>query len=128
TTANYWADPKTGVSYNLQIQIPQAKTTAIEDLKNVPVASKNGDGLLLRNLATVAPGTAVGQYERYNMARVISITANIHGSDLGTVAAQIERKLGEVGAPPPKTNVAVRGQITPLRELAEGFRSGLLVA
>jgi multidrug efflux pump subunit AcrB len=128
TTANYWADPKSGVSYNLQIQIPQSTTTTIEDLKNVPVAAKNGDALLLRNLASVAPGTAIGQYERYNMARVISITANIHGSDLGTVAAEIQRKIDEIGAPPPKTNVALRGQIVPLRELLDGFRSGLLVA
>jgi multidrug efflux pump subunit AcrB len=62
------------------------------------------------------------------MARVISITANIHGSDLGTVAQQINQKLSEIGAAPPKTNVAVRGQIVPLSELLDGFRSGLIVA
>ena len=128
TTANYWADPKSGVAYNLQIQIPQSKTTSIEDLKNVPVATKAGDAMLLRNLARITPGTAVGQYERYNMARVVSISANIHGSDLGTVAREIERKLAEAGAPPARTNVTLRGQIVPLRELIDGFRSGLLVA
>jgi multidrug efflux pump subunit AcrB len=127
TTANYWADAKTGVSYNLQVQLPQ-KTISIEDLQNVPIAGKRGDPLLLRNLAGVTRGTAIGQYERYNMARVISITANIHGSDLGTVAAEIERKLAEIGEPPAKTNVALRGQIVPLRELLGGFRSGLVVA
>ena len=84
--------------------------------------------MLLRNLASISPAPRSGQYERYNMARVISITANISGSDLGTVAAQIDRKLAEIGAPPPKTNVLVRGQIVPLRELLDGFRSGLLVA
>ncbi|MDQ3623902.1 MAG: efflux RND transporter permease subunit, partial [Verrucomicrobiota bacterium] len=128
TTANYWADPKSGVSYNLQIQIPQSKTTSLEDLKNVPVNSGNGHPMLLRSFASIAPGTAIGQYERYNMARVISMTANIHGADLGSVARQIERKLAEVGPPPPKTNVAVRGQVVPLNELLGGFRSGLLVA
>jgi multidrug efflux pump subunit AcrB len=84
--------------------------------------------LLLRNVASVAPGTAVGQYERYNMARVVSITANIHGSDLGHVSEEISRAITEVGAAPPKTNVAVRGQIVPLHELLNGFRSGLLIA
>ena len=128
TTPNYWADPKSGVSYNLQIQIPQAKTTTIEDLKNFPISAEKGPAMLLRNLANITPGATVGQYERYNMARVISITANIFGSDLGTVAARIDRKLAEVGAPPPKTNVLVRGQVVPLRELLDGFRSGLFVA
>src|SRR5882672_1572281 len=70
TVANFWADPVSGVSYNLQVQIPQAKTTTIEDLKNVPVNAGGGKSQLLRNVASVAPGTAVGQYERYNMARV----------------------------------------------------------
>jgi len=128
TVANFWADPKSGVSYNLQVQIPQAKTTSLEDLKNVPVSAGNGKSVLLRNIATVTPGTAVGQYERYNMARVVSITANIHGADLGTVAKQIERAIADAGTPPPKTSVALRGQVVPLREVLGGFRTGLVVA
>jgi multidrug efflux pump subunit AcrB len=127
TVANFWADPKSGVSYNLQVQIPQARTSSVEDLKNVPVSSSNGKSVLLRNIASVAPGTAIGQYERYNMARVVSITANIHGAALGTVAKEIERAIADAGAPPPKTNVALRGQVVPLREILGGFRSGLLV-
>jgi multidrug efflux pump subunit AcrB len=128
TVANFWADPGSGVSYNLQVQIPQAKTTSLDDLRNVPVIGTGGKNVLLRNIASVTPGSAVGQYERYNMARVVSITANIHGSNLGSVAKQINQVLTEVGAPPAKTNVAVRGQTVPLTELLGGFQSGLLIA
>jgi multidrug efflux pump subunit AcrB len=116
------------VSYNLQVQIPQAKTQSLEDLKNIPIHAQDAPAQPLRNLATLRTGTAVGQYERYNMARVVSITANLHGADLGSVTRQIEEKLRELGPPPPKTNVAIRGQAPPLRELTEGFRSGILVA
>jgi multidrug efflux pump subunit AcrB len=128
TVANFWADPVSGVSYNLQVQIPQSQTTSVEDLRNVPVNSANGKGVLLRNIASVEPGTAVGTYERYNMARVVSITANIAGADLGSVAKQIARAIAEVGAPPPKTSVAVRGQTVPLAELLTGFQNGLLMS
>jgi multidrug efflux pump subunit AcrB len=129
TLANFWADPGTGVSYNLQVQIPQARTTSLDDLKNVPVAaSANGEPILLRSVASLTPGTAVGQYERYNMARVVSVTANIHGADLGSVARDIARVLTEVGAPPPRTSVALRGQVPPLEELLNGFRGGLVIA
>jgi multidrug efflux pump subunit AcrB len=128
TVANFWADPKSGVSYNLQVQIPQSKTTSLEDLKNVPISAASGNGVLLRNIANVVPGTAVGEYERYNMARVVSMTANIHGADLGSVAKQIERAIADAGAPPPRTSVALRGQIVPLREVLSGFQSGLIVA
>ena len=46
------------MSYNLQVQIPQAKTTSLEDLKNVPVTATGGHPVLLRNLATLRTGHA----------------------------------------------------------------------
>lgn len=128
TVPNYWADPKSGVSLSLQVQIPQSKTTTLDDLKNVPVAAAGGRSVLLRNVAGIAPGTAVGQYERYNMARVVSITANIHGEDLGGVLAKVGRAIADAGAPPPKTSVASRGQSVPMNELLGGFQNGLLAA
>jgi multidrug efflux pump subunit AcrB len=128
TVPNYWADPASGVSYSLQVQIPQTQTKSLDDLKNVPVASSSGKNVLLRNVAQITEGTAVGQYERYNMARVVSVTANIHGSDLGSVLKQVNQALAEVGAPPAKTSVALRGQSIPLTDLLSGFRSGLAIA
>ena len=124
TTANFWADPNSGVSYNLQVQIPQSQTVTLEDLKNVPVSSGAGQQVLLRSVATVTPGTAAGQIERYNMARVISVTANIEDGDLGHVAHEVEAAIAEAGAPPAKTSVSLRGQIIPLRELLGGFSAG----
>jgi len=128
TVANFWADPGSGVAYNLQVQIPQALTTSLDDLKNIPVMrSPSGDPVYLRSVASITQGSAVGQYERYNMARVVSITANIQGADLGHVARDIARVLAD-NAPPAKTSVAIRGQVPPLEELLGGFRSGLLIA
>jgi len=128
TVANFWSDPNSGVSYNLQIQIPQTKTTSLEELMNVPISAQDGKSALLRNLASVSTGTAVGQYERYNMARVVSITANVHGADLGSVTRQITKAIAAVGAPPPRTSVALRGQTVPLKELLDGFKSGIVIA
>lgn len=129
TVANFWADPASGISYNLQVQIPEERTQTIEDLKNVPVSAEGGKTVLLRNLADIAPGTAVGTYERYNLARVVSVTANIHGTDLGAATRAIKAALAEVGSPPDaKTKVDLRGQVVPLQQLMDGFRSGLVIA
>src|SRR5688572_4926620 len=100
TTPIFWADPGSGISYNLQVQIPEAKTTTLEDLGNVPVLSSRGEPVLLRNIATLAPGTAVGMYERYNLARLVSITANIHGGDLGTATRAIRQAIADAGPLP----------------------------
>ncbi len=128
TVANYWADQNSGVSYNLQVQIPQAKMNSIEELRNVPISNKDGKSTLLRNIANVTEGTAVGEYDRYNMQRLITLTANISGGDLGSVAKQVGKALREVGEPPAKTTVSLRGQIMPMEQMLDGLQTGLLLA
>jgi multidrug efflux pump subunit AcrB len=129
TTPVFWADPGTGISFNVQVQIPEAKTTSIEDLGNVPVTAGRGETVLLRNLANITTGSSVGVYERYNVARLLSITANIHGSDLGTAMRAVRAAVAAAGAPPEaRTKVDYRGQIIPLEQLLDGFRSGIVIA
>ena len=128
TQANFWADPAKGVSYNVQVQIPQTETKTLEDLGNVPVPSSSGTPVLLRNIAKIGKETAVGQYERYNMVRVVSITANYHGIDLGGILTKVRKAVADAGAPPAKTTVDLRGQTTTLDALKSGFTSGLGIA
>lgn len=130
TTANFWADPTTGVSYNLQVQIPQTQTNSLEDLANVPITASGAPGrsILLRNVAKLHPGTAPGEYERYNLVRVVSVTANLQGTDLGTASKEIAAAVAELGEPPGKGRVDYRGQVGPLNDLGDGFKSGLLIA
>jgi multidrug efflux pump subunit AcrB len=129
TVPNFWADPKTGISFNIQVQIPEERTQSLEDLRNTPVRSKNGTPVLLRNLVDLTETTSVGTYERYNLARVVSITANLHDTDFGSAIAAVEKAIRDVGPPADaKTKVDLRGQVVPYRQLAEGFGSGLLIA
>lgn len=129
TVANFWADPKSGISYNLQVQIPEELTQSIEDLKNIPITSSHKEPVLLRNVAEIEQGTTVGTYERYNLARVVSITANIHGTDFGSAMAAVKKAIAKVGPPADaKTKVDLRGQVVPYEQLSEGFSSGLFIA
>ena len=129
TVANYWADPKTGISFNIQVQIPEERTQTIEDLKNIPISAEGGKTVLLRNVADISEGTTVGTYERYNMARIVSITANIHGIDLGAATREIRRVIKSVNLQADgKTKVDLRGQVVPLEQMMDGFRTGLVIA
>jgi multidrug efflux pump subunit AcrB len=125
---NYWADPNSGVAYQIQVQVPQAMMDSVEQARNVPVFNRGGQNILLRDVAKVTEGTGVGQYQRYNMQRMVTVTANIAGADLGSVATQLSRALGELGKPPSGVNVAVRGQIAPMDQMLGGLRTGLLLA
>ena len=128
TQANFWGDPAKGISYNVQVQIPQSETKSLEDLGNVPVPSSSGEPVLLRNFSKIGQATAVGQYERYNMVRVVSITANYHGIDLGGILAKVRKAVADAGAPPAKTTVDLRGQANTLAALKDGFTNGLGIA
>src|SRR5436305_5666160 len=79
-TPNYWADPKSGIAYQVQVEIPIQRMNSPEELRNVPVSGKSGATALLRDVATVTPGTAAGEYDRYNMQRMVTLTANLANS------------------------------------------------
>jgi multidrug efflux pump subunit AcrB len=126
--ANYWADPKTGVAFQVQVQIPGAATKSVEDLRNLPVGNAGQQPVLLRSIATLKEGVTVAQYDRYNMQRLATLTANYAGTDLGHLSTRIDEAIAAAGKPPAKVKVDQRGQVTPLRELFAGLGRGLLIA
>ncbi len=128
TEPNYWADPKTGIAYQVQVQIPTKRMDSLEEIRNLNVTRGGENPVLLRNIASVTPGQAPGEYDRYNTQRMITLTANVVGEDLGTAANQIEAAVAKAGTPPKRVTVSVRGQIAPMEELFSGLRIGLLAA
>ncbi|MDB5297633.1 MAG: swrC [Phycisphaerales bacterium] len=131
TTPNFFADPKSGVGYQVQVEVPQQRMNSLEEVKNIPVGRGQGgqDGQVqLRNVAEVTEGTVLGEYDRYNMQRTLTLGANVFGEDLGRTADRVTDALQRVGAPPQGVNVAVRGQVVPMQEMFGGLRLGLLVA
>lgn len=123
---NYWPDPKSGIGYQVQVEIPHQVMDSLESIETVPIQKPGLDRqVLLRDVAEVRPGTMPGEYDRYNMKRTVSLTANIAGEDLGRVAGRVDRALRRAGDPPKGATVDVRGQIRPLEEILSGLGIGL---
>ena len=135
---NYWADPKSGIAYQVQVEVPRPvlrspddrvqTIRSADDLGRLPVRRTDAGQVLVRDVATIQPGTMPGQFDRYNMRRQVSITANVVGEDLGSVARQVRAAIERAGAPPAGAKVEVRGQIVPLDEMMSGLIVGLAVA
>jgi multidrug efflux pump subunit AcrB len=70
----------------------------------------------------------MGEVDRYNMQRVVSLTANMHGAVLSEAAAAVRGAIQGAGQPPRGVTVVVRGQIPPLEQTLDGLRTGLLLA
>jgi len=86
------------------------------------------EGFIVNYVADVKPGTVLGEIDRYNMQRMLTLEANIGGEDLGGVADRVSQALAKAGGPPQGVNVAVRGQVVPMAEIFNGLELGLLVA
>ncbi len=125
---NHWADPKSGIAYQVQTQIPQHLMNSLEDVGDLPVIQAENKPVLLRNLGRIREGTEMSEYDRYNMQRTLTVRANLAGEDLNRAARRVMRAIKELGPPPPRVNVALRGQIGPMQEIQDGLRRGFAVA
>ncbi len=125
---NFWADPQSGISYQVQTHVPQERTRSMQDLGNLTVAEVKAKPVLLRNVARVTEGTAPSQFDRFNMQRTITVRANIAGIDLDEAARKVGDALRELGAPPARVSVAVQGQIAPMMEMRGALLRGLSMA
>src|SRR4051812_4643850 len=125
---NYWADPRTGIAFQVQVQVPQSRMTTLDDLRVIPVSAERGSHALLGDVATIGNATVVGEYDRINGQRMVSVTANVSGQDLGRTVGQVDQAIARAGTPPRGASVAVRGQIGAMRETFTNITSGLVVA
>ena len=125
---NYWADPRTGIAFQVQVQVPQPRMTTLEDLRVVPVSGGGTATPLLGDLARIENTTLVGEYDRVNGQRMVTLTANVAGEDLGRVLDRVLDAIAQAGAPPRGASVAVRGQVGAMRETFANITAGLVVA
>ncbi len=125
---NYWADPRTGIAFQVQVQVPQPRMTTLEDLRVVPVSAGGIGKPLLGDLASIENVTIVGEYDRINGQRMVTLTANVAGEDLGRALAQVNTAIRRAGEPPRGATVTIRGQIAAMAETFTNITAGLVVA
>jgi multidrug efflux pump subunit AcrB len=87
-----------------------------------------GQQLFLQDVAKIREAAVPGEYDRYNMKRLVSLTANIQGEDLGGVATRLNAALKAAGEPPRGVSVEMRGQLVPMEQMFRGLGIGLVLA
>src|SRR4249920_2011525 len=70
---NYWADPRTGIAFQVQVEVPQPRMKTLDDLRVVPVTANQASHPLLGDVATIKNGTIVGEYDRINGQRMVTL-------------------------------------------------------
>jgi len=127
-TPIYWRDDKSGLSYQVQVQVPASEIHSLDKVGGIPVKSGNYAGPYMRDVASIQYGTMPGEYDHYNMSRMISITANLAGSDLGRAAKQVEDAIKQAGELPRGVKVSIRGQVPTMKATFFALALGVLFA
>jgi len=112
---NFWADPKTGVPYQVAVQTPEYRLSSMSDLDNTPLMLSGRDGTkleMLSNVATLERQPMQTLITHSNIQRTFDIYANVQDRDLGAVEADLNRILPEFQAKmKPGNRIVLRGQM-----------------
>ena len=71
----------------------------IEDIKRLTVMTASGQVVPLGNIMDVKMSKSPVQIDRKYQQRLVDVTANVYGRDLGSVADEIKQKLADVEKP-----------------------------
>jgi multidrug efflux pump subunit AcrB len=122
---NFWRDPNSGIGYQVQVEVPTVRMSSPKEIEVIPLRATANGQLSLRDVATIKEGTMPGEYDRYNMRRLVSLRADIHGQDLGRVAERVAAASKAAGAAPRGVTVSFYGQSIPMQEMFQGLAVGL---
>ncbi|MBC9915516.1 efflux RND transporter permease subunit [Chitinophaga varians] len=128
TTPNYWLDKTTGTAYQVQVQYPEFRMNSTSQLEAIPVSGGNGNTHYLSEVASWKRTSMPGEYDRLNQQRYITITANVHRQDPGTVFKQVKHAISSMGQLPNGAKIILRGQPSLLQETLNSLQFGLLIA
>jgi multidrug efflux pump subunit AcrB len=124
----YWADPRTGLAYQVQVEVPPGQVDSVQAVGGIPVKTGSFSGPFVRDVATTQYGNMPGELDHYNMRRLLSIAANIAGDDLGKAATLVNEAIKNVGEPPRGIKIRQRGQVPIMEATFQAFLLGVVFA
>ena len=97
--SSIYVDPKTGREHNVRVRLSEEYRRRPEDLNRLPVPALNGKVVPLENVTEIVRTTSPTQLERKYQQRIVHVTANTSGRDLGSIATEIEDKISQMKIP-----------------------------
>jgi len=97
--ASIYVDPITGRERQVRVRLREEDRSHPQDLNRIPLPVSGGKVVSLENVAEVVRTTTPAQLERKYQQRVVYVTANTSGRDLGSIASEIEDKISKMKIP-----------------------------
>ncbi|HUB09749.1 MAG TPA: efflux RND transporter permease subunit [Myxococcales bacterium] len=124
-----WVDPHNGNAYYVVTQYDDPYRTHLSDLKQTFVAKgHDGQPLLMENMASIRRGEGPIQIERKYLERVVYVSGNPVGRDLGDVASELQKKFAAQVKLPKGFELHFGGQVRQQNQAFGGLGGALLMA
>lgn len=130
----YWLDPKTGITFPLNVYVSQDQLTHYNDLLTIPVDKGDGDpgGKNMQLLGAISDVTAIGtpgEVSHFNSMPDIDIYVSAEGTDLGSVLAGVNKVIAQTKGDLPRSAVVdIHGQATTMHGAYLELIFGLIVS
>ena len=127
TDKNIWIDQTQNLSYNVQVEVPENKMTDVQAIAEIPMLT-NADRPVLNDVATISNDTANGEADDLGAMPDLTVTANVHKTDLGTATKDVKKAITALGTLPRGLSVETIGMSQTLTDTLDSLQSGLAVA
>ncbi|HMG91241.1 MAG TPA: efflux RND transporter permease subunit [Chryseolinea sp.] len=127
TEKNVWLDEAAGLSYGVQVQVPENKMSSVEDLGEIPIL-KNMTRPVLSDVATFQFDTTYGQNDNLGAIPMLSVTANLNDKDLGSATEEVKKAIASLGELPRGMAIEPIGLGLVLTDTLDSLQTGLIVA
>ncbi len=127
TEKNVWLDQKAGLTYSVQVEIPEYKMSSVNDIGEIPIMS-NSSRPVLSDVADITPNTTYGENDLIGALPMLSVTANLNRKDLGTATKDVKAAIESLGELPRGLTIETKGLSEVLNETLDSLQTGLIVA
>lgn len=127
TDKNLWVDPKSGLVFQVQVQIPEAIMSSEEKLRSLPL-KKGSLRPVLEDVASIKRVTAPAQVNRKGPNRYVTVIANVYDKDLGTASRAVKKAIKQAGDAPRGTSIWTEGTLQLLDDTLGSLLAGLGLA
>jgi len=88
-----------GNEHRILVRLHNAKQIPLEEILDITVRSDRSEDVALRNLVTILSGRGPLVIDRKDQQRIATISANLSGRDLGSVAGDVQAALQAIPRP-----------------------------
>jgi multidrug efflux pump subunit AcrB len=135
-TPNFWADPKTGIPYQLWVQTPEYRNDSLTDVGNTPLyvsagtsPTSGGVVTLFNNVAKLRRQSEQTVVNHLNTQPKYDVLASVQDRDLGSVSREIATIMqDEQKNLPVPDRISVLGQIADMHSAFSNLGIGLAIA